>query len=150
LLQVIEQLQNVDIKDIKAFIFLAEFITEKMTEIAESTTFDKEREGQIFKKTFDILDKTLSENAFKRYNSERERFEGKFLLSSFEAISIGVGSNIDEWNKILIDSDLTQKITERAKSLWSNKTYTDNIGSGIGFNIRIPAIVPLGKQIFKP
>ncbi|KCZ71930.1 Protein of unknown function DUF262 [Candidatus Methanoperedens nitroreducens] len=142
--------KNVDIRDMKGFIFLAEFITEKMTEFAESSTFDKEKEKQIFKDTFDFLDKTLSDDAFKRYNFERNRFEGKFLLSSFEAIGIGVGSNIDEWNKRTIDENLKEEVKNRAKSLWSDRNYLDYIGSGSNFNTRIPVIVPLGKKIFKP
>ena len=142
--------KNEDIRDMRGFVFLAEFLTEKMTEYAESKTFDKEKEGQIFRDTFDFLNNTLSENTFKRYNFERDRFEGKFLLSSYEAIGIGVGSNIDEWNTRIIDDILIEDVINRAKSLWSNVTYIDNIGSGSNFNTRIPAIVPLGKEIFKP
>ena len=89
--------KNVDIEDMQGVASLAEFLTEKMTEFAESPSFDKEREEQIFKDTFDFIDKTLSEYVFKRYNFDKERFEGKFLLSAYEAIGIGVGSNIDEW-----------------------------------------------------
>ena len=142
--------KNEDIRDMRGFVFLAEFLTEKMTEYAESTTFNKEKEGQIFKDTFDFLNNTLSENTFKRYNFEKDRFEGKFLLSSYEAIGIGVGSNIDEWHTKTIDDTLKEDIKSRAKLLWSNEVYINNIGSGSNFNTRIPAIVPLGKDIFRP
>lgn len=142
--------KNVDIGDMQGVASLAEFLTEKMTEFAESPTFDKEREEQIFKDTFDYIDKTLSEYAFKRYNFDKERFEGKFLLSAYEAIGIGVGSNIDEWKTKTIDDDLIEDVKDRTISLWDNKTYTNNIGSGSNFNTRIPVIVPLGKKIFKP
>ena len=142
--------KNEDIRGMRGFVFLAEFLTEKMIEFAESTTFNMEKEEQVFKDTFDFLNNTLSENTFKRYNFERHRFEGKFLLSSYEAIGIGVGSNIDEWNTKIIDDTLIEDVKKRAKSLWSNTIYTKNIGSGSNFNTRIPAIVPLGKEIFRP
>jgi len=142
--------KNVDIEDMQGFVFLAEFLTEKMTKFAESPSFDKEKEEQIFKDTFDFIDKTLSEYAFKRYNFDKERFEGKFLLSAYEAIGIGVGSNIDEWKTKIIDDDLIKDVKDRAISLWANETYMDNMGSGSNFNTRIPVIVPLGKNIFKP
>ncbi|MCD4811388.1 DUF262 domain-containing protein [bacterium] len=142
--------KNVDIRDMKGFVFLSEFLTEKMNEFVKSSTFDKEREKEIFKNTFDLLNETLSEDSFKRYNFDKNRFEGKFLLSSFEAISIGIGSNIDRWIEKKYDEKLIGDIYERAKSLWSNTTYTTNIGSGSSFNTRIPVIVPLGKEIFKP
>lgn len=142
--------KNVDIGDMQGFVFLAEFLTEKMIKFAESPTFDKEREEQIFKDTFGFINKTLSEYAFKRYNFDKERFEGKFLLSAYEAIGIGVGSNIGEWKTKTIDNDLIKDVKDRAISLWDNETYTNNIGSGSNFNTRIPVIVPLGKKIFKP
>ncbi len=142
--------KNVDIEDMQGVASLAEFLTEKMTEFAESPSFDKEREEQIFKDTFDFIDKTLSEYVFKRYNFDKERFEGKFLLSAYEAIGIGVGSNIDEWKTKTIDDALIKDVKDRAISLWANETYTNNIGSGSNFNTRIPVIVPLGKKIFKP
>lgn len=145
--------KNVDIKemkDIRGFPYLGEFITKKMTTYAKSTDFNNEYEERIFKHTFDFINKTLGENAFKRYNTERKKFEGRFLLSSFEAVGIGIGSNINEWSSKPIDRALIESLTEKASSLWSDATYQSNIGSGINFNIRIPAIVPLGKKIFMP
>lgn len=145
--------KNVDIKemkDIRGFPYLGEFITKKMTEYAKSTDFNKEHEERIFKNTFDFINKTLGENAFKRYSTERNKFEGRFLLSSFEAVGIGIGSNIENWSLKPIDEALIESLTKRASSLWSDATYLGNIGSGVNFNIRISAIVPLGKKIFMP
>ncbi|MFZ3166020.1 MAG: DUF262 domain-containing protein [Candidatus Methanoperedens sp.] len=137
-----------EMKEMKGFVFLEEYITDKMTSFAESKTFDYEREIKIFKQTFDFLDKTLGEDSFKRFDGNK--FSGRFLLSAFEAVGIGVGTNIEEWTKKTIDDNLIKDIYSRASSLWSNSTYINNIGSGSNFNTRIPAIVPLGKEIFKP
>lgn len=145
--------KNVEIEEMKAikgFPYLGEFITDKMTQYAKSPDFDKVKEEQVFKDTFDFINNTLGENAFKRYNTERNKFEGRFLLSSFEAVGIGIGSNIDKWASKTIDESLIETLTEKASSLWSDKTYLMNIGSGVNFNVRISAIVPLGKIIFKP
>ena len=143
--------KNIDLNDITSTLYLAQFITDKMMEFSESSSFDKEKEMQVFKDTFDLLDNTLSENSFKRYYSEKGKFQGKFLLSTFETISIGVGSNIDEWNKKKSEiDDLTPLLEEKARSLWDNLTYTSNIGTARNFFTRIPVIVPLGKEIFKP
>lgn len=143
--------KNIDLNDITSTLYLAQFITDKMMEFSESPSFDKEKEMQVFKDTFDLLDNTLSENSFKRYYSEKDKFQGKFLLSTFETISIGVGSNIDEWNKKKSEiDDLTPLLEEKARSLWNNSTFTSNIGTTRNFFTRIPVIVPLGKEIFKP
>jgi len=143
--------KNINLNDITSTLYLAQFITDKMMEFSESSSFDKEKEMQVFKDTFDLLDSTLSENSFKKYYSEKDKFQGKFLLSTFETISIGVGSNIDEWNKKKSEiEDLTPLLEEKARSLWENSTFTSNIGTTRNFFTRIPIIVPLGKEIFKP
>ena len=139
-----------EMKKMRGFVFLEEFITEKMTSFAESETFDYEGEMRIFKQTFDFLDETLGEYSFKKFDASQNKFSGKFLLSAFEAVGIGVGANIEEWTTKTIDDDLIEDIKLKASSLWINPTYLDNVGSGSNFNTRIPAIVPLGKHIFKP
>lgn len=143
--------KNINVTNLTSTVNLAQFITDKMIEFSESSSFDKDMEMQIFKDTFDILSSTLSENSFKRYYSARGRFQGKFLLSTFETISIGVGTNVKEWmqKKLEID-DLEPLLTEKARSLWNTDEYTSNIGSASNFYSRIPVIVPLGKEIFKP
>jgi len=139
-----------ELKDIKGLTYLGEFLTDKMIQYAKSEVFNKENEARVFKNTFDFINNTLGENAFKRYNTERNKFEGKFLLSSFEAVGIGIGSNIENWISKTVDTKLIEDLTARANSLWSDNTYLRNIGSGVHFNVRILAIVPLGKKIFRP
>jgi uncharacterized protein with ParB-like and HNH nuclease domain len=139
-----------EMKKMKGFVTLEEYITDKMTSFAESDSFDYEGEMNIFKQTFDFLEKTLGEDSFKRFDITRNKFSGRFLLSAFEAVGIGVGANIEEWTTKTIDENLIRDFISRASSLWSNPTYVNNVGSGSNFNTRIPAIVPLGKQIFQP
>ena len=80
-----------EMENIKGLTYLGEFLTDKMIQYASSQDFDKGSEARTFKNTFDFINKTLGENAFKRYNTERNKFEGRFLLSSFEAVGIGIG-----------------------------------------------------------
>lgn len=87
-------LKNFDSQEIKYSKELGEYVTEKMLEIIEDPAFNLEEEKENFERTFDLLDYSLSESAFKRYNPDKERFEGKFLLSAFEAIGIGLGKVI--------------------------------------------------------
>ncbi len=78
---------------------LSIFFDKEITNIIESKTIDLDHEVKIFKKTFDYLADTLAENSFKKFNVEKNKFEGQFLASSFELITSGLAKNIDKINK---------------------------------------------------
>lgn len=140
--------KNINPNEIKGVQDLGDFITKKMIAFSHSN-FDKEREESIFKRTFDFLEKTLSEDSFKQYNQEKNKFEGKFLISSFETVAVGVGSNIDLWDNEF-NEEIKNKLIEKARALWSNLQYREKSGSGINVTLRVPVIIPLGKELFRP
>jgi hypothetical protein len=127
---------------------LGEYLTEKMLELCNDKTFDFETEAAQFKKTFEILDFSMSEMAFKRYNLSKTRFEGKFILSAFEVISVGLGRNIQQYIAEPLNGRLKQNIEDKIKAVWADPKYQDKSGSGVRANFRIPVIVPLGQHIF--
>ncbi|MFA4957848.1 MAG: DUF262 domain-containing protein [Candidatus Methanoperedens sp.] len=142
--------KNENIEELKKinFALLDDYINKKMEIMAKLELFDEKIEAQIFKSTFTLLNETLGENSFKRYDIEKGKFGGKFLLSAFEAVGIGVGSNINQW----IDGNKEENkgiLENKVIALWKDKRYNTNIGSGVDFYKRIPNIVPLGKEIFK-
>ncbi|WP_135604828.1 DUF262 domain-containing protein [Methanococcoides sp. NM1] len=142
--------KNESLEELKKlnFAYLDEYLSKKMEEIANSPTFDKELEGTIFKNTFDLLNDTLGEYSFKKYDATKSKFGGQFLVSAFEAVAIGVGKNIDDWNSGNTEENKTE-LEKRIIGLWKNSDYIGNIGSGVDFYKRIPNIVPLGKEVFK-
>jgi len=130
--------------DIKSIGDVGVFLTEKMSEIAESKKFKKRVVSQLFAKTFTVLDKTLGDSAFKRFNAKKDRHEGGFLLSLYEVIALGVAFNIA--NETLCDED---QIIARARSLWSDNNFTDWSASGVNASRRLPRLVPFGRKLFK-
>lgn len=117
------------------------FITEKMRAIAVDDAFDKAMWEKLFKQTFDLLQKELSEESFKRYSVPKQKFTGGFLLSQFEVVAYGVGYNLANTNDI-------SNITETAASIWSDERYTNWSGSGITATRRLPRILPFGREVF--
>lgn len=144
-------IKNADLKEIKRAGNFAEFITDFLTKNWwGNSTYNLDAEEAIFKKTFDILDGTLQENSFKKYNLTKGRCEGRFLVSAFEAIAIGLAKNINSWdlteqNKEEVNRDFENKI----KLLWGDKKFTSKSGIGGKFNTRIPEVVPLGTNLFR-
>lgn len=135
--------KNINVSEIKTTQNLGDFITNKMIEFSESATFDKNKEKEIFETSFEFLNQKIGEKVFKRYNHDKSRFEGKFLLSAFESIAIGVGTNID-----VVNTKTAQEFETKLISLWSNANFKAKTGSGINVTSRVPIIIPLGIEHF--
>lgn len=72
---------------------------------------------------------------------------GGFLLSAYEVMAIGLGYNFEQYDRLgRFDKDLTNV----AISIWSNAEFTGRTGSGVRASLRIPFIVPLGRQLLAP
>ena len=120
------------------------FLTDRMVEIAQSKNFDFNTEAEAFKITFELLYNSTGSNSFRKYEAGRDRFSGGFLVSPYETIALGVGYNYKALSQTPVD------LRERVKSVWTNETYGAWSGSGITAARRIPRIIPLGREIFKP
>ena len=111
--------------------------------MAQKPNLDISHIEKAFDVTFNILHQTMGDNSFKRYKAEDDRFLGGFLLSAYEVIALGIGSNYK--NPISTD-----KIPDRIKSIWSDKTYKKWSGAGVNAARRLPYLIPLGREVFAP
>ncbi len=135
--------KNIELEEIKGVNDLSEFITSKMIKYAEDKDFDRVNEQRVFEETFRILNNIIGEDIFKRYVKQHDKFQGKFLLSLFETISIGVGKNIERGT--LIDEG---SLLDRIKSIWESPEFLSKYGSGVNVTSRLPVLLPLGLKIF--
>lgn len=118
------------------------FLTDRMIEMAKDSTFDKPGAEQRFKRTFDILSEEVGDHVFTRYSQDKDRFMGGFILSSYEVIAIGLGSNINS-------PPPSGHLVDLIKGMWASQTYKDWSGSGITASRRLRRLIPLGREIFK-
>ena len=96
-----------------------------------------------FDLTFSTLNSILGEKAFKKYNGTD--FKGKFLESSYEAVSIGLSANISTYNLPLENNIILSKI----QNLYAEEVYNQTSGSGSNAKSRIPKLVPFAKSYFE-
>jgi len=136
--------RNLDNTILKNIGDLDDFLTKKMREMAISKEFDKEKEGRNFKETFELLARTTKEDSFRKYNAVKDRFLGGFLVSAFEAVALGIGYNLDRISNQKID------VEQKIKQLWQMQVFTESAGSGIRASTRIPKVIPLGRDLFRP
>lgn len=129
--------------DLKGVGDVGAFLTDRVSEVAQDKKFRRGEAKQLFEDTFTVLAEVLDEQAFKRYSTKKKRHEGGFLLSLFEVVALGVASNIAE-NTLCPKAE----IAKRARSVWTNKSFTEWATSGVNASRRLPRLIPLGRKLF--
>jgi len=124
-----------------------EYLDGALIKIATDQNFNREREKDVFDKTFAILRQTLQDKAFKRWDGMS--FTGKFLMSVFEVLAIGTAGNLD---KIMTmgRKQATDHILQRAQALWENEVFKANSGAGIRGTTRLARLLPMAEEFMKP
>ena len=125
---------------------LSDFVTNRVRELATDQTFDREAYAVTFREVFDLLDKTLGDQTFRRWDGTKGRFLGAFSISSFEAVTAGLARHIEKWNTT---DDAETRLTESIKAMWGDSGFRDNSGTGITARRRLPRLVQFGREHFK-
>jgi hypothetical protein len=133
-----DESQTRGIKDI------GEFLSDEAVALAQRADFPFDLEERAFRQTFQLLHATLEDNAFRRYDRDKARFVGAFLISAFEAIALGIGANISNYN----EGRTAEQLGQRVRELWSDAGFLQSIGSGTSASSRIPRTIPLGRRWF--
>jgi Protein of unknown function DUF262 len=120
-----------------------EFIDEIMVSFANDPKYDRAVEEAAFRQTFEILTAAGGPEVFRRYNATTGKHGGMFLVSAYEVIATGLGNREPGWKP----ADLNA-ITQTAKDLWSNPSFTGNSGAGVRASTRVKTTIPLGRNLF--
>ena len=131
-------------KELKKIGDLNEFLSDQMIEMVQQGKLNLKRETEAFEATFSILRNSLGSDSFHRYDPNKEKFMGGFLVSAYELVALGVGYN---YKKLSQDSKNIQRVVQK---LWANTEFTSKSGSGVRASSRIPVTVPLGRSAFQP
>lgn len=124
-----------------------EYLDDALFKLASDPNLDLAAEKIIFAKTFGYLDEALGGDAFKKWNGEK--FTGKFLMSLFEVVAVGVAKNIDSLEKLTISRRKTA-IKRAVKNLWGNNIFRENSGAGIRGTTRLSRLLPIAAEAMKP
>lgn len=123
---------------LKSFNSVDVFLTNTLRKIIVDTDFDRSVEEKRFRKTFKVIHDARGDNALKYKTTPGT---GKFSISFFEAVALGIAQNIDNLPDIVT-------ITNKINSIGNTQKYTDAAGSGKNANFRIPKLLELGKAYF--
>jgi hypothetical protein len=120
---------------------VSDYLTDELIKRAKDKEIDWEGEKQVFAKTFSMIAETLKSEAFKKYNVKKKRFEGGFIVSSFEVVALGIGYNPE---KIKV-ADIRDKVIE----FWTNKEDGKIKWSGRNTTNRLQITLNYGRQLFQ-
>lgn len=114
-------------------------INDKLLE--EDSSIDFGTLGIQFKQTFQLLNRAYGDKVFKK------NFAGKFLESSFEAITIGLVKNISNYD--IENEEHLNLLKTKIENLYNQDFYISNAGSGSNAKTRINRIIPESINYFK-
>ncbi|REE04157.1 GmrSD restriction endonuclease domain-containing protein [Citricoccus muralis] len=120
-----------------------EYLTSWMRESAESKKFDLSAHEKAFNDVFKLLDTALGEDAFRRFDSDKNRFLGAFSISAFESIVSGLAQSYGLWK-----GREPEELAGRIKAMWGEEYFRDNSGTGVSARRRMPRLVHFGRGYF--
>ena len=101
------------------------FITDEILSLIDDKKIEREKDEDIFKRTFKLIFDTMGENAFKRYNPEKDTHCGPVLVGAYEAIVPGVSENIEYYEK---NHEMLKKCID---DIYTSKEYNDATKRGV-------------------
>jgi hypothetical protein len=124
-----------------------EYLDDALVKMATNVEFSFATEAAVFASTFALLNAAMGDSAFKRWNGAD--FAGKFLMSVFEVVALGVSKNIDAIGA-LGDVGSRDFVRARCIVLWQNATFIQNSGAGVRGTTRLANLLPLAEAFFRP
>jgi hypothetical protein len=126
-----------------------EYLDQALELMAADVTFPREAEEEVFTKTFRWLGEALGDRAFRKWNAQQQQFMGKFLMSGFEVIAVGVAGNAAALEAMMPEVRNAYLLT-RVQDLWADSTFNASSGAGVRGTTRLANLLPMGPSFFKP
>ncbi|WP_427166611.1 DUF262 domain-containing protein [Streptomyces sp. C1-1] len=121
---------------------IGDFLTSELIQFVEWDDTRLEEEREVFQKAFESLHAAGGSDILRRFNPSRNRTEGPFSLTAFEAIALGIGFHLPGID--LSPEDVRSKRT----SLWSNAQFSAGHATGMRADQRMKNTIPFGRSLF--
>ncbi|MED3957663.1 DUF262 domain-containing protein [Priestia aryabhattai] len=122
---------------------IGEYLTEQMIEIIENGSFDREKEGEVFKETFSYLNSLLADDIFKKFDTNKQKFGGPLLIGSFELLTTGISNNLDN-----VKTKPKEEIKEIVKGIYDGEAFAQATKPGTKPLNRFKKLFKLGGEVF--
>ena len=109
--------------------------------IVDDEKIEREKDEDIFKRTFKLIFNIMGENAFKRYNPEKDTHYGPVLVGAYEAIVPGVSENIEYYEK---NHEMLKKCID---GIYTSQEYNDATKRGVRPVARIKKLAIASRNL---
>jgi Protein of unknown function DUF262 len=120
------------------------FITAKIQDLANQSSYNFSEEKVAFETTFAILAEEMEDDSFKKYDPVSGKFSRGFMFAPFEAIALGIGFNYEKYHSPY------PSVKSKIIKMWSDATYITATGRGKDARSRLPKLIPYGRVLFSP
>lgn len=124
-----------------------EYLDEALVELAGQPKFSMKNEGDIFARTFKVLNDGLGTKTFKKWDGSG--FKGMFLMSVYEVLATGVSRNLRSIEGMPIN-ERNEFVKRQAQMLWKNEIFIRNSGAGVRGSTRLSNLLPNAAKWLKP
>ncbi|MDM8552707.1 DUF262 domain-containing protein [Desulfobacterales bacterium HSG2] len=122
------------------------YLDNALVKLATDPSFSKEDEGSVFNRTFALFERSLGEKAFKLWDGDD--FKGRFLMSLFEVMAIGVSKNIDQIEQ-MSHEEQDEFVREKSKAIPDDKTF-QKYKTNVSGSARLAHLLPIAENLLKP
>ena len=150
-------LERYDIELVLRFSILYDISLAKVTELTDLSQFltnemkiklDVDQSAldiisSKFERVFNAIDEACGDNGLRRFDQNKSRFTGPFLISAFELIALGVAYNID-----FVEQRGRMWLEQKIKAVWSDTRAEGIYGQGVSTARRLPKTLNLGRIFF--
>lgn len=131
---------------LRSFSDIDGFLTDRILEMAEEMSSDKkEAVERRVRAVFDVIG-ALGPDAFRKYDEKRGRMVGAFSVSAYEAVTLGVAANLEEWLE-LGEPARAEELGKCVRTLWNDAEFLRNSGAGVRASSRAPRMGPVGSRV---
>ncbi|AWL38210.1 MULTISPECIES: DUF262 domain-containing protein [Streptomyces] len=121
---------------------IGDFLTSEIVSLVEYDDQRLDEESEAFRATFQALREAGGADVLRRFNAARERSEGPFSLTAFEALALGLGFHLPG------ELPSSDKIQEKRSLLWSDSRFSAGHATGVRADQRMKITIPFGRQLF--
>lgn len=136
-------LYDIPLDEIKEIKDLGQFLTSSMRTALAPDGKDLTAIGDVFQRTFALLNAAAGDNALRKYDGAKGRFGGPFLISAFELVALGLSQNI-----AFAEQQGPEWLLEKIKGVWSDPRAEGIYGQGVSTARRLPKTLELGRDFF--
>lgn len=126
--------QKIDVHD---------WLDEVAIDIATDSSYDIDSELELFVRIFNVLDRSLGADSFKKHEHENDVFVRGFLISAYEAITHGISKKIDK-----VENESPEQLASSVKKMWRDDRFTNNARAGVRGTTRLANILPIAGDWF--